>query len=153
MGNLVAIHRNCINIAYVLKGKSGGIVRVINRKTAERTLLKGFHGRVLDISFAHQDDVLLGAVDEIGNMFIYAIKEHGEKISSELVLQVNREAGSPSSDFHRLIWCPFIPEEDESSGSGEANDEAARLLVLTHGNVVGFLSCSLSRLSNFEIRR
>ena len=56
-------------------GQSGGIVRVINRKTAERALLKGFTGKVKDISFAHIPGVVLGAVDEVGNMFIYEIYE------------------------------------------------------------------------------
>ncbi len=44
-------------------------------KTAERDLLKGFTGAVTDIAFAHLATVLLGAVDEVGNMFIYEISE------------------------------------------------------------------------------
>ena len=68
IGNLVAAHRNGVNIAYTLKGRTGGIVRVINRKTAERTLLKGFQGNILDISFARHACVLLGAVDEKGHL-------------------------------------------------------------------------------------
>lgn len=30
-------------------------------------------------------------------------------------------------NIHRVIWCPFIPEEDES------DDDNSMLLVLTHG--------------------
>ena len=56
-------------------GKTGGNVRVLNRRTAERTLLKDFNGKVTDISFAHVNAVILGAVDEIGCMFIYEIVE------------------------------------------------------------------------------
>jgi hypothetical protein len=61
-------------------GKSGGIVRVINRKTAERALLKGFVGQVIDLAFAQHSSVILGAVDEIGNMFIYEIIDGDGKI-------------------------------------------------------------------------
>ena len=56
-------------------GKSGGVVRVINRKTAERALLKGYAGSVLDVAFAHLAAVVLGSVDELGNMFVYEILE------------------------------------------------------------------------------
>lgn len=52
-----------------------GIVRILNRKTAERALLRGFTGKVKDISFAHLSAVVIGAVDEIGNMFIHEILE------------------------------------------------------------------------------
>ncbi len=48
---------------------------MINRKTAERALLKGFTGNVTDIAFAHLTPIILGAVDEIGNMFIHEIIE------------------------------------------------------------------------------
>ena len=60
-------------------GKSGGVVRVTNRKTAERTLLKDFVGRVIDLAFAHTDDVILAVVDEIGNLCVYEIKETDDR--------------------------------------------------------------------------
>jgi hypothetical protein len=41
----------------------------------ERALLKDFIGRVIDIAFAHTDDILIGAVDEIGNLMVYHVKE------------------------------------------------------------------------------
>lgn len=56
-------------------GRTGGIVRVTNRKTAERLLLKNFVGRVVDIGFAFTSMVTLGIVDEPGNMYIYEITE------------------------------------------------------------------------------
>lgn len=62
-----------------LTGKSGGVVRIINRKTAERALLKDLTGRVVDIAFAYTDDVILAAVDEIGNLLVHSIKEGDDK--------------------------------------------------------------------------
>ena len=50
-------------------------MRVNNRKTAERHLLKDFVGRVIDLAFAHTDDVLLAVVDELGNLCVYEIRE------------------------------------------------------------------------------
>ena len=61
-------------------GKNGGVVRVLNMATSDRTLLKNFSGRVTDVAFAHlQNDVILGAVDEMGNMFIYEIRDNVSK--------------------------------------------------------------------------
>ena len=58
-------------------GQSGtGIVRVIQRRTAERVLLKGFTGKVLDVAFAHLPSVVLGAVDQVGNLFVYEILDN-----------------------------------------------------------------------------
>lgn len=61
----------------------GGVVRLINRKTAERALLKDFVGRVCDLSFAFiSSRILLACVDEPGSLFVYEIKEDTEnKIS------------------------------------------------------------------------
>jgi len=53
-------------------------VRVYNRKTAERALLKGFNGRVVDISFAFASSIVLGIVDEVGGLFVYDIAETAE---------------------------------------------------------------------------
>ena len=55
------------------------MVRIINRKTAERALLKDLTGRVVDIAFAYTDDVILAAVDEIGNLLVHSIKEGDDK--------------------------------------------------------------------------
>ena len=55
------------------------MVRVTNRKTAQRDLLKDFVGRVIDLAFAHTDEINLGVVDEIGNLCVYEIKEDADR--------------------------------------------------------------------------
>jgi len=57
----------------------GGVVRVTDRKTAERHLLKDFVGRVIDLAFAHTDDILLAVVDEIGNLCVYDIRKNDDR--------------------------------------------------------------------------
>ncbi|XP_064611108.1 enhancer of mRNA-decapping protein 4-like [Liolophura sinensis] len=133
VGSLVTTHRASEYVAYVLKGKSGGIVRIINSRSAERALLKDFTGRVIDIAFAHTDEVMLAAVDEIGNLFVYEIEENEDrKLITTLVLHVTRPAGTKMSDFHRVIWCPYIPEDgDDSTTEGSVSD-VSKILVLTH---------------------
>ena len=37
----------------VAPGKSEGVVRVVQRRTEQRTLLKGMRGKIKDLAFAH----------------------------------------------------------------------------------------------------
>ena len=42
------------------------------------------------------------------------------------------------SEFHRVIWCPYIPDDyDDSSATESSNtDNACRILVLTNDEKV-----------------
>lgn len=63
----------------MLIGKFGGVVRIINRKIAERVLLKDLTGKVVDIVFVYIDDVILVVVDEVGNLLVYSVREGDDK--------------------------------------------------------------------------
>lgn len=63
----------------LLIGKFGGVVRIINRKIAERALLKDLTGKVVDIVFVYIDDVILVVVDEVGNLLVYSVREGDDK--------------------------------------------------------------------------
>lgn len=63
----------------ILIGKFGGVVRIINRKIAERALLKDLTGKVVDIVFVYIDDVILVVVDEVGNLLVYSVREGDDK--------------------------------------------------------------------------
>lgn len=63
----------------MLIGKFGGVVRIINRKIAERALLKDLTGKVVDIVFVYIDDVILVVVDEVGNLLVYSVREGDDK--------------------------------------------------------------------------
>jgi len=56
--------------------------------------------------------------------------------SAELRLQCCRPVGAVSSDYHRLIWCPYIPDNTESTGSGSQTDDGSMLLMVTHDSTV-----------------
>ena len=49
-------------------------MRILNRRTAERALLKGFMGSVVDVAFAHSEDVIVATIDEVGNLFVYTLE-------------------------------------------------------------------------------
>nr|KAG5693097.1 hypothetical protein BaRGS_014047 [Batillaria attramentaria] len=64
-----------------LSGKSGGNVRIISRRTAERALLKGFTGGV--------------------------------------------------SEYHRVIWCPYWPDEDGDDDADGFGQDSSKMLAIT----------------------
>ncbi|XP_077982261.1 enhancer of mRNA-decapping protein 4-like [Glandiceps talaboti] len=132
-GNLVAI--NNTYIAYALKGRTGYVVRVIDRNTSERVLLKGFVGVVIDLAFGHLNSNTLACIDEQGNLFVWDLFEQDGKITTVAKITVHRPANTPSSEHHRLIWCPYIPEDpsDSSSTNDTSNpDDSVRMLAITH---------------------
>eukprot|EP00090_Calanus_glacialis_P007849 TRINITY_DN16279_c0_g1_i2.p1 TRINITY_DN16279_c0_g1~~TRINITY_DN16279_c0_g1_i2.p1 ORF type:complete len:388 (-),score=164.66 TRINITY_DN16279_c0_g1_i2:87-1250(-) len=134
-GQLVAAHMSGTYIAYAITtpGKGCGVVRVVNRDTDDRILIKGMRGAVVDLSFAHtKEEVVVGAVDSQGNLFVQKVTEGSSGLASERVVEVLREV-VVGEMMHRLIWCPYLPEpviEEEE----EPDTSAAKLLVLTHGS-------------------
>jgi hypothetical protein len=62
-GQVVSVSADGRFLAYaiVTPGKSSeGVVRVVHRKTEERTLLKGMKGKVKDVAFAHTKNQVRG---------------------------------------------------------------------------------------------
>eukprot|EP00045_Choanoeca_perplexa_P012451 m.135911 g.135911 ORF g.135911 m.135911 type:complete len:1047 (+) comp16011_c0_seq1:74-3214(+) len=60
-------------IAYSIFGKAGGVIRVFERDTSSRVLLKGFTGRIEDVVFFDRFGGL-AAVDETGHLIIYSLR-------------------------------------------------------------------------------
>ena len=60
-----------------------------------------------------------------------------------LLLNVSHPKGSPTCTNHRLIWCPYIGDADDSSAANTTNTTDSlstcdfnKMLVLTHDNTV-----------------
>ncbi|CAB1313850.1 unnamed protein product [Coregonus sp. 'balchen'] len=116
-GNLIAVSNSYL--AYAIRGANNqAMIRVLSLGSAERTLLKGFTGAVTDLAFAHLDSTLLGCVDEAGNLVIWQLTCHSSKIQPE---------DTPLNSNRRLIWCPFILEDNE-----ENPEDASQTLALLH---------------------
>ncbi|XP_068209049.1 enhancer of mRNA-decapping protein 4 isoform X2 [Palaemon carinicauda] len=132
-GSLVAVHCSGEYIAYAIKApqKSTGMVRIINRKSGDRGLVKNIRGMVRDLAFAHMSNrVILAFTDQYGTLSVIEVTPTSEStLSTEMLLEVTSEADKPS-DSHRVIWCPYIPDDQ---GSGDEGDDPAFLLVLTRG--------------------
>lgn len=65
-----------------LTGKDGGMVRVTNQETNNRTLIKNLKEDIKDLAFAFsREEVLLGCVDSEGNILVYQIEDSPSDIS------------------------------------------------------------------------
>jgi len=132
-GQVVAHDKSGKYVAYSIttSNKGCGIVRIINRESTDRILIKGMVGPVVDLSFSHsKDEVVIGIVDSYGNLFVYKIEEQPSGTASERLVEIMRPDNGQES-LHRLIWCPYVPEPDTDLDSRAGQ----RMLVLTHGSL------------------
>ena len=91
---VVAVHVTGTYLAYAITtpGKNLGVVRVVNRATDDRILVKGMRGPVKDLSFAHIcSEVIVGCVDTLGNLFVHRVTEQASGLASERLLEVRRD--------------------------------------------------------------
>ncbi|KAJ3596303.1 hypothetical protein NHX12_002712 [Muraenolepis orangiensis] len=125
-GNLIAVSNSFL--AYAIKGANNqAMIRVLSLGSTDRSLLKGFTGAVTDLGFAHLDSPLLGCVDEAGNLFVWQLTCTSSKILDQVVIHIRRPDDTPLSAHRRLIWCPYILEDNE-----ENQEDTNQTLALLH---------------------
>ena len=54
----------------------------------------------------------MAAVDEYGYLLVHEIVGS----NAQLILQVNPDGITTSSDCHRVVWCPYVPESPNNAG-------------------------------------
>ncbi|NWI85344.1 EDC4 protein, partial [Pitta sordida] len=142
-GNLIAVSNSYL--AYAIRAASNGsaMVRVLSVSTAERTLLKGFTGGVADLAFAHLNSNQLACLDEAGNLFVWRLAMDKEKIQEEILVNIKRPDNTPLNTFRRIIWCPFIPDDNEETG-----EEGSQTLALLHEDRAEVWDLGIIRTNN-----
>ncbi|XP_015110545.1 enhancer of mRNA-decapping protein 4 [Diachasma alloeum] len=126
-GQLLAVHMSGKYLAYGIKSGSGaGVVRVVYKDLEQRALLRGMQGAIQDLAFAHATNAILACVDYVGSVFVHTIVSSATQLVCNLQLHIVAEDTSPTT--HRVIWCPYIPEDDTSE-----SDDASKLLIVTRG--------------------
>ncbi|CAH2324898.1 enhancer of mRNA-decapping 4 isoform X1 [Pelobates cultripes] len=125
-GNLIAVSNSYL--AYATRGANGlAMVRVLSVTTAERILLKGIKGTVSDLAFAHLNSNQLACLDEAGNLFVWRLTMENGKIQDEILVHLQRPDDTPLNNLRRIIWCPYIPEENEDASQEDASQTIALL--------------------------
>lgn len=106
-GRLIAVHRDGQVIAYSIKLKTGGMVRVV--WNGERALIKGMSNEVLDLQFAHiSSKIILACVDDT-SLHVYGVEISSGKLETSLLLKVDNPVEDVPICSHRVNWCPFVP--------------------------------------------
>ncbi|KAG5876298.1 hypothetical protein JTB14_028939 [Gonioctena quinquepunctata] len=130
-GHLVAAHICGKIIAYGMKGKDGGMVRVTNQETNQRTLIKNLKEDIKDVSFAFsREEIILGCVDIEGNILVYQISDKPLTITYTLLLHIHHIDNSRINTNYRLIWCPYLPSFDDDVDS---SDDPEKMFVVLNG--------------------
>ncbi|XP_073987799.1 enhancer of mRNA-decapping protein 4 homolog Ge-1 isoform X2 [Rhodnius prolixus] len=134
-GQLLAVHRDGKYIAYGIKGaKSNCAIRVVNRETAKRALIKGIEGMIEDLAFAFiPNQVILASLDQFGNVLIHKIQESTVEIVCALILNIKGDV-IESEGPKRIFWCPYVPDE-EAENSPDPYAEGL-LLAVTRGTKI-----------------
>ncbi|KAM4018271.1 enhancer of mRNA-decapping protein 4 isoform 2-T2 [Anomaloglossus baeobatrachus] len=125
-GNLIAVSN--AYLAYAIRGSNGtAMIRVLSITTAERILLKGITGSVTDLAFAHLNSDQLACLDEAGSLFVWRLNMESGKIIDEIVVNIRRPDHVQLNSNRRIIWCPYIPDENEDNLSEESSQTVALL--------------------------
>ncbi|XP_077503414.1 enhancer of mRNA-decapping protein 4 homolog Ge-1 isoform X3 [Amblyomma americanum] len=130
-GKHICLHMSGAYLAYALRAanSSAGVVRVLNLKTGQRLLVKGFRGPIQDMAFAWlATTVMLAVVDVYGTLCVYSIDND---TSSTLLFKVERPPDEVPSEYRRVVWCPYVPD-DGSRGGNSAEDDNSKVLVATN---------------------
>lgn len=141
-GNLIAVSN--AYVAYAIRGaNSYAMIRILSRCSSERSLLKGFVGRVTDLAFAHLNSTQLACMDEAGNLFVWQLTDRDGKILDEVIVHIRRPEETPLNCNRRLIWSPFIPEENE-----ENPEDGCQTLALLHEDRAEVWDLDILRANN-----
>lgn len=121
-------------------------MRVVYKEREQRTLIRDMKGSIQDLAFAHVANAILACIDHTGSLFVYTIDSTATELVYNRILQVTSDDPLPMS--HRVIWCPYIPEED-----GADADDVSKLLVLTRGSKTELWSiAAASRVFNAPVK-
>ncbi|XP_054714115.1 enhancer of mRNA-decapping protein 4-like isoform X2 [Uloborus diversus] len=133
-GRIISIHISGKYLAYVLKPSNNkpGLVRVLRIHLETRCLIKDYKNEVKDIAFAHTtSQVLLGSVDACGELLVHKIVDDGTILVCNLLIRITRPSDWIFSDHNRIIWCMFIPDDNDNDEDANVED-LSTLLVVTH---------------------
>ncbi|NWS44501.1 EDC4 protein, partial [Probosciger aterrimus] len=142
-GNLIAVSNSYLAYAIRVASNGSAMVRVLSISAAERTLLKGFTGGVADLAFAHLNSNQLACLDEAGNLFVWRLAMDKEKIQEEILVNIKRPDNTPLNTSRRIIWCPFILDDNEESG-----EEGSQTLALLHEDRAEVWDLDIIRTNN-----
>ncbi len=105
-GSLLALNQK-----YIVYAVKNGLVRVIDRSSELRTLLRGHEGRISDLSFFESTSDVVACVSE-SHCRIWRVFGREDELSSEILLEIQQDdSGEKKCALERVIWHPFNPNQ------------------------------------------
>uniref|UniRef100_A0A183V3A2 Ge1_WD40 domain-containing protein n=1 Tax=Toxocara canis TaxID=6265 RepID=A0A183V3A2_TOXCA len=130
-GRILAVHQNLI--AYRLFNDSTGeAVRVLEKETRNRHLIKGFTHPTADLQWAPHAP-LLAVLDSNANLYVYHVDENC--VVTKYVNVMRSENAVPSCVSPRISWCPYIPDTEDPH-------EVVHMLAVYFGETVELITLS-----------
>uniref|UniRef100_A0A915PTM0 Enhancer of mRNA-decapping protein 4 WD40 repeat region domain-containing protein n=1 Tax=Setaria digitata TaxID=48799 RepID=A0A915PTM0_9BILA len=131
-GRILAVHENLI--AYRLFNESTGeAVRVLERTTSKRHLIKSFKHPTADLQWAHHAP-LLAVIDVNANLYAYHVDK--DCVVTKYLNIIREDNSVPLNATPRISWCPYIPEADEPH-------EEMHMIAIYYRNAVESFSLSI----------
>ncbi|VDM71226.1 unnamed protein product [Strongylus vulgaris] len=105
-GRFLAVQGDLIAFRF-FNENTGDVIRIINRVSRNRRLIKGFSKAPVDLRFATHLP-LLAVVDGESNLHVYSVTADCQDVETYITI-MNWPDGS-SDSTPRVVWCPYVAE-------------------------------------------
>ncbi|KAL6731372.1 hypothetical protein Aduo_002244 [Ancylostoma duodenale] len=105
-GRFLAVQGDLIAFRF-FNENTGDVIRIINRVSRNRRLIKGFSKAPVDLRFATHLP-LLAVVDGESNLHVYSVAADCQDV--ETYINIMNWPGGTSDSTPRVIWCPYVAE-------------------------------------------
>nr|CDJ88682.1 Protein Y44E3A.6, isoform b [Haemonchus contortus] len=105
-GRFLAVQGDLIAFRF-FNENTGDVIRIINRVSRNRRLIKGFSKAPVDLRFATHLP-LLAVVDGESNLHVYSVAADCQDV--ETYMTIMNWPGGTSDSTPRVVWCPYVAE-------------------------------------------
>ena len=103
-GSLLALNDN-----YIVYAVKNGLVRVMDRSSSLRTLLRGHKEKISDVGFFGSSSDVLASVSS-NDCRVWRVFGREDELSTEILLEIQKDT-SGAGDLERVVWHPFNPNQ------------------------------------------
>ncbi|WKX88976.1 hypothetical protein Q1695_008544 [Nippostrongylus brasiliensis] len=132
-GRFLAVQGDLIAFRF-FNENTGDVIRIINRVSRNRRLIKGFAKAPVDLRFATHLP-LLAVVDGEANLHVYSVTADCQDVETYITVMNWPSDGSDATP--RVVWCPYVAENPTDPA------DVVNMVALFKKNKVYVLNLSL----------
>ncbi|KAK5977454.1 hypothetical protein GCK32_006111 [Trichostrongylus colubriformis] len=106
-GRFLAVQGDLIAFRF-FNENTGDVIRIINRVSRNRRLIKGFSKAPVDLRFATHLP-LLAVVDGESNLHVYSVATDCQDVETYMTI-MNWPGATSDNNTPRVVWCPYVAE-------------------------------------------